>query len=129
VSSDGISDNVKKFIFEYINSLEQLEVLLLLQAKWDKEWSAEEVSKELRIDASSAQARLDDLCEHEILTRGKASPAAYRYNPKKSDLDRAINELVDAYARQRVTVITQIFSKPIDKIRTFSDAFKFKKEE
>jgi hypothetical protein len=31
--------------------------------------------------------------------------------------------------KRRVTVINSIYSKPIDKIRTFADAFRLRKDE
>jgi hypothetical protein len=127
VSTSGLSETVKSFIIDHINSVEQLEVLLLLHRHWQKDWSAEEISKELRIDPHSAAERLEDLCHREFLSKKKDCPSLFRYNPRQSNHDRAVSELADAYTRHRVTIITQIFSKPLDKIRSFSDAFKFYK--
>jgi hypothetical protein len=40
-----------------------------------------------------------------------------------------VDEVAAAYPRFRVSIINLIFSKPIDKIRTFADAFRLTKEE
>ena len=45
------------------------------------------------------------------------------------ELDQAVVRLAKDYAERRVTVITLIFSKPVDKLRTFADAFRLRKDK
>ncbi len=65
--SSGISRAVEQFIHDNINSVEQLEVLLLLAADPQREWTATRVSQELRIQPESAANRLADLHSRGIL--------------------------------------------------------------
>lgn len=127
----GIPDYVRRFIGEQITSMDQLEVLLLLRRTAPKEWTADAVARELRVDISVAAARLADLQVRGLLviavTHGGAP--AYRYEPSSLDLDRAAAGLATAYAERRVTVIDLIFSKPIDHIRVFSDAFRLRRDD
>jgi hypothetical protein len=44
-------------------------------------------------------------------------------------MDRAIAGLAQAYTDRRVSVITLIFSKPVDKLRSFTDAFKLRRDD
>ena len=44
------------------------------------------------------------------------------------DLHRAVAGLAREYAARRVTVIGLIFSKPVDKIRSFADAFRLRRD-
>jgi hypothetical protein len=44
-------------------------------------------------------------------------------------LDAAVAQLAKDYAERRVSVITLIFSKPVDKLRTFADAFRLRKDK
>lgn len=129
MADTGLSEEVKTFITEHISSVEQLEVLLLLHREQQR-WSAQEVSQELRIDPASAAERLADLQGRGLLVEsaGETTPL-YQYQPQKSNLDYTVNDLAKAYQEYRVTVISLIFSKPIDKIRTFADAFKFRKDK
>jgi len=67
------------------------------------------------------------------VSRGLATPAgdapdAVRYAPAPPALDATVVQLARDYAERRVTVITMIFSKPVDKLRTFADAFRFRKD-
>ena len=124
-----LSEDVKKFIVEHINSLEQLEVLLLLHRHPQQEWTAHDVSQELRIAPASAAVRLADLQTGGLVAVSEASDPLYRYHPQKPDFEPTVNSLAKGYAEYRVTVINLIFSKPLDKIQTFADAFKFRKDK
>ena len=118
---------VGRFITERIDSVEQLEILLLLHRHPERTWTAEAVARELRISALSAGERLEDLARDAILSRGEGPAVEYRYAPARPGLEEAVAGLARAYAERRVTVINLIFSKPVDKIRTFADAFLLRK--
>jgi hypothetical protein len=118
---------VRRFIVDHVDSVEQLEILLLLHQHPERAWDAESVARELRISALSASDRLEDQARAGLLARVEGSPGGYRYAPGTPALDEAVAGLAKAYAERRVTVINLIFSKPIDKIRTFADAFRLRK--
>ncbi|NKE69468.1 hypothetical protein MNODULE_01715 [Nitrospiraceae bacterium HYJII51-Mn-bac16s-1-B09] len=120
---------MKQFIAERIDSVELLEVLLFLRANSEREWRADEVSKEFRSSTVSISKRLADLHARELLFLNEGSPPRYRYNPRTNKLVVAVDRLAEAYALSRARVIDLIFSKPADKLRHFSDAFKLRKEE
>jgi len=113
----------------HIDSIEKLEVLLLLRTRAEREWTASEVALELRITEASAAARLADLTSSELLVSDKATPPTYRYSPSHSEDTRSISELATAYAERRVSVITFIFSRPQERVRGFADAFLLKKRQ
>jgi hypothetical protein len=128
--ASSISDEVKQFITDHINSLEQLEVLLLLQSNQTKEWSADQVARELRIDPNSTATRLADLYERRLLNvKQTENPPLYWYEPSTRTLERIVSELGRLYPDHRVSIINLIFSKPIDKIKTFADAFKLREDK
>ena len=109
--------------------MEQLEILLLLHQHPGRAWTAETVARELRISALSAGDRLEDLTRAAILSRVEGGTAEYGYAPASPKLEEAVSGLATAYAERRVTVINLIFSKPVDKIRTFADAFRLRKDD
>ncbi len=120
---------VRRFIVDHVDSVEQLEILLLLHQHPGRTWDAEAVARELRISALSAGDRLEDQARAGLLARVEGSPGRFRYAPGTPALDEAVSGLATAYAERRVTVINLIFSKPVDKIRTFADAFRLRKGE
>jgi hypothetical protein len=124
-----VPEEVRRFIAHHIDSVEQLEILLLLHEQPGRDWSAEAVARELRIASESAGERLEDMVSDGLLKRREESPAEYRYAPDNMKLDDAVRGVAAGYAKRRVTVINLIYSKPIDKIRTFADAFRLRKDD
>lgn len=61
MSNGEITTDIERFIYDNINSVEQLEVLLLVAAPPQKEWSAVEVSQKLYRQPDSVATRLEDL--------------------------------------------------------------------
>ncbi len=129
MSDAGLPPRVQRFITAHIDSLEKLEVLLLLRARADREWTAPAVSLELRITETSAAMRLADLAARRLLVDSGAQPPAYRYNPADPEDVQAVTELSAVYGAKRVSVISFIFSRPLDKVRGFAEAFVLKKDK
>jgi predicted ArsR family transcriptional regulator len=129
VTDKGLSEEVKKFITDHINSLEQLEILLLLHSHPQQEWTAQAVSQELRLSQASAAMRLADLEKRGLLGVKETADPLYRYQPQKPDFEPTVDSLAKSYPDYRFTVINLIFSKPLDKIQTLADAFKFREDK
>lgn len=123
VTGAALPQRVQRFLMTYIDSVEKLEVLLLLRNRAERPWTASAVALELRIAEASSTARLEDLAASALLVSNGEVPAAYRFSPTHSDDVRAISELATTYAERRVSVITFIFSKPQERVRGFANAF------
>jgi hypothetical protein len=122
-----LPEAVRRLIADHIDSVEQLEILLLLHQHPERSWTAESVARELRVSPLSAGDRLKDMARAAILSKVKGSEGEYRYAPESPQMGEAVSGLATAYAERRVTVINLIFSKPVDKIRTFADAFRLRR--
>jgi hypothetical protein len=127
VTGTALPQRVQRFLMTYIDSIEKLEVLLLLRARTERQWTASEVALELRITEASSAARLADLASSKLLVSNRAAPAAYHYSPAHEEDAQAVSELAATYAERRVSVITFIFSKPQERVRSFADAFLLRK--
>jgi hypothetical protein len=123
-----LPEPVRRLIAEHIDSVEQLEILLLLYQHPERSWSEESVARELRISPMSAGDRLKDMARAAILSKVQGSEGEYRYTPD-AQMGEAVAGLAAAYSERRVTVINLIFSKPVDKIRTFADAFRLRRDD
>jgi hypothetical protein len=126
VTDPGISDAAKAVLAEHVDSVLQLEMLLLLHAQPQREWTAPQIVNELRLDATWTEEQLRNLCTRGILTCTEQPVRTYRYGPSDDALARGIDDLARAYADWRVAVIGLIYSKPMDKIRSFADAFRIR---
>lgn len=128
MTDEALPREVTGFIADHIGSVVELEVLLLLHAQPARQWSAADIGRELRIDPAWVSAHLKEMSARGLLSRSDEPEPIYAYRPGTAELDAAVNGLASAYADRRVTVITLIFSKPPDKIRSFADAFRLRKE-
>lgn len=124
-----LPNEVRQLVADHITSVEQLEILLLLRERPEEEWSAKRVSDEIRSSEISARERLTAL-EDSGLVRSSVhhSDVSFRFGPATAPLRRAVELLAEAYSERRYTVIELIFSKPIDKLRVYADAFRFRKD-
>jgi predicted ArsR family transcriptional regulator len=127
VTGTALPQRVQRFLMMHIDSIEKLEVLLLLRNRAERQWTASEVALELRITEASAAVRLADLASSGLLVSNEEAPAAYRYSPAHSDDVRSISELATTYSERRVSVITFVFSKPQERVRGFAEAFLLRK--
>ncbi len=130
VAQSDIPEDVQRLLREHILSVEQLEILLLLRARRDSELDAKVISEELRTSETSASSRLADLEQRGFASRRQGpSFVLYKYAPNSKWLEDTVELLDSAYAERRYRVIELIFSKPIDNLRTYAGAFRFRKDE
>jgi hypothetical protein len=122
-----IPESVARLIATHIRSLEQLETLLLLAGHPEKEWSAEEVYSVIRSRPGSIAERLEELRGQGLLS--VAADARYHYAPQVAETAAAMELLAQLYKERRVRIVEMIYSQPIDPLRGFADAFKFKKDK
>lgn len=122
--------DLQRFLAESIDSVEQLEVLLLLRGKPEQAWSAEEVSRALYTHPDAALRRLAALQTHGLLVvEGDGPERKYRYAPSSPDRAGLVDRLAALYKERRVAVITLIYSTPPDQVQAFADAFRLRKEK
>jgi hypothetical protein len=121
----GLPDDVHRFLYQNIDSVEQLEVLLLLRRGPERGWTADEVARELYSHPSSILHRMASLSGRGLLR--ELEPACYQYAPRSTELHDTVTRVAETYRERRVAVIPLIASKPIENVRAFSDAFRFRR--
>jgi hypothetical protein len=126
---DDVPEKVLRFLNNYIDSIEQIHVLILLYENKEKEWTIEAINQELRSAEPSIEKRLTDLINSKVLAPPK-TPGRFTYQPYSDELRSAISDVVEFYKVRPYKVIELIFSQDSkDVIRTFANAFRFKKEK
>ena len=121
----GLPADVHQFLYQNIESVEQLEVLLLLLRRPDRGWSPDEVARELYSHPASITRRLALLLGQGLLR--EIEPGCYQYAPRTAELHATVLRVADSYGERRVAVVTLIASKPIENVRAFSDAFRIRR--
>jgi hypothetical protein len=126
--SDEFSSDVKLFIDQNIESLAQLEALLLLRQDPKRSWQAEEIAKALYLPPEMVGTLLADFVRRGFARIVPSAELCYSYNMADANLNLLIGRVADAYRERRVAVISLIYSKPTNKVQTFADAFRLRKE-
>lgn len=117
-----ISEKIRQFIFEQIDSVELLEVLLFVRSQKDKDWNAELLAHEMRSSANSVSRRLENLKRLGLVQEDGADPNLYRYHLRDPELEVVLEELNDTYKVKKQKILELIFS-PLKKGRHFANAF------
>lgn len=103
--STVIPDTVQRLVSQYISSVSELEVLLLVRRTRERTWSADDASRELRTSPELASVCLDQLVRKGFL---KQTSGTYRY-VAAGRLDAAVRDLDRAYDRYRTRIVRMIF--------------------
>ena len=124
MTSARLDGEVEAFISSCINSVEQLEILLMLRAKTgiDSDW----ITNELRTSATSIEKRLNDLMRINLIVSRLTDGVRLFYFEPPQNYVSTIDHLAALYISHRVTIINAIFSKPPNALKDFSEAFRFK---
>jgi hypothetical protein len=100
--------------------------LLCLWRSSGRAWSAAELVGELRASDSIVTEGLSLL-----QAAGLVSPEAegrFRYAPASGALDHLVQQLAQLYRERPMAVTRAIFASPNEKLQTFADAFRLKKD-
>lgn len=121
-------EDVYRFIQNQIDSVPQMEALLLLWDSRPKQWPDTEIARRLYIGVDFAKNILQDLVRRRVLVTAVHSPRQYWYETRSEDLDRLVEAVAATYRRDLVRVSTFIHTKTSSAVRDFAQAFKFTKE-
>jgi hypothetical protein len=122
--SDLIPAELTQFLVSRIDSIAQLEALLLVRGENATPWSAGYAAKRLYVTEQDAAAILVHLANHGLLTE---EADGYRFRPRSEELSRMVDLLAEHYRRHLIPITNLIHDKP-PRIREFADAFKLKKD-
>jgi len=120
-------DDVDQFLHDQIDTVPQLEALLLLWNSRPKRWSVEDMSKALFLPPEAAKEILGELVRQRLVVRISGTVDAYHYEAG-ADKDQLVAAVDSAYRRELVRISRLIHSKPSAAVREFARAFRIKKD-
>ena len=124
MADDPIPSAVRRLIAEHIDSVPELEALLLFRENPSRDWSADEAGQRLYVSTAVATHVLNVLCARGFFVR---TGERYRYEPATREDREAVDLLAATYVRYLVAVTQLIHSKPGQNVRDFADAFRLRK--
>jgi predicted transcriptional regulator len=125
MNSPQIPDNVLQFIAERIDSVPQLEALLLLWENAQRPWTEEELAARIYVSRAAAVQILQSLQRQNLVT---SESARYQYNSQWDPTRQVMPEVAAAYSRHLVQLATFIHSRASTAVREFARAFDLKKD-
>jgi hypothetical protein len=121
-----IPADVGRFILERIDSIAQLEAVLLLRQTPDNWWSCKQVADRLYITEESCVPVLESLCKQGLLLANKDPHPVYRYRPETGELREMVDRLAYYYSKHLVPVSNLVHAKARTRLEGFARAFKLK---
>lgn len=119
-------DQIFSFARNTIRSVWALELLLLLHRNPARDWSSDELVRELR----SSEAVIFP-CLEVLKTAGlvaERAPGRFGFGVTDPELQTMTDELAKAYAATPIALAKAIMRAPNEKLSIFSDAFKFRND-
>jgi hypothetical protein len=124
-----IPDEVQAFLLQSIDSIAQLEALLLLHDNPTCTWTAEALAKRLYIPTQETAVILQRLTADGFLTLRRNSPEQYQYHPQSSEHAAKVDQVASLYTKYLIPITRIIHAKPRSRVQEFADAFKLHKGE
>jgi hypothetical protein len=126
MTDEVIPEDIKQFILQNIDSIAQLEGLLLMRANAHVSWSPETIALKLYIYEMESAQLLAQMLTQDFLT---ASGGLYQYKPRSPEMEQMIGRVAELYKHCLVPITHLIHSKPRTKVQKFADAFRIRKEK
>jgi hypothetical protein len=121
---------VRQFIFHRIDSIAQLEAVLLLRQSPDSWWEIKEVADRLYISEDQCFPVLEGLRRQGLLVcMGEKTKPVYRYRPDTGELREMVDRLAYYYSKHLVSVSNLVHAKARTRIEGFARAFELTSEE
>lgn len=107
MTTQSVPGGIRDFILKHIDSVAQVEALLLIWSNPEKHWGVSMVAARIYIGQAEAAQALAELCRHRLLVR---KGDTFSLNASKENVDK-IARLKEAYARHLIPVTDVIHSK------------------
>ena len=129
MSSEFIPVDIAQFIIEKIDSVAQLEALLLLRNSPGEQWSVQALARRLYIEEKQTAELLACVCAQGFAMAIAGEPPRYQYQPNSTELREMVDRVAEIYSKHLLPVTNLIHSKPKTRVQEFADAFKFRKDD
>ena len=124
----AIPPAVLQFIANRIDSVPELETLLIMSAEERRSWSASEIAALTYVPEKSALAVLRSLARHRLVSSDEHG-RLFRYDPSSEEERRVVIQTGIAYRDHLVSIATFIHQKAATPVQEFARAFSLKKDD
>src|ERR1051325_10780990 len=121
MKEDAFDDEVYRFFLNEVDTIPQMEALLLLWDSRPRRWSARELSERLYLEVAAIPAVMAALVQRQLARAD--GDRIYEYSPTEAR-DRLMEKVASAYRQNLVRATTIIHSKASSAAREFARAFR-----
>jgi hypothetical protein len=120
---------IARFISEKIESVAQLEALLLMRSNSNEKWTVRALAARLYITEQQATEIFVRLWTHGFVAHETGDPPRYYYHPSPMEIWQKVDRLAEIYSRHFLAVTNLIHSRPKTRVQRFADVFKIRKDD
>ena len=125
MSQAAVPERVRRLILDAIDSVAELEALLLLRETAGQTWTVEAASARLYVSRTVAGYSLSALAHRGLL---EETPNGFSYKAATPALAEDVTALALAYSRSLISVTKLIHAKPSPSLQDFARAFRLRKD-
>lgn len=122
-----MKSDLVEFIEYSFGSVWTLELFLVLCRDRERQWRADELVRELRGSEAVARESIDRLVAAGLVL--VEDDGAVRYAPVSGEQDALVQQLEEEYRKRPAAIRRLIVRGPAEKLKSFSDAFKLKRDD
>lgn len=124
VTGRRLPENVHLFILNHVESLDALEVLLLL---WRSGNALElgEIAERLRLNPTAVKRRLDYFQSVGLAVSG-GDPPRWKVASSSPSLQKDLHDLATHCDRDRFSVVNLIATRNLERMKSLADSFRFR---
>jgi hypothetical protein len=127
---DPLPEEVRRFIFQYIDDVDQLEILRLLGELPQREWTSGDMAGAIQSTPQTVVVHLQTLQSRGLLSTETREGVVYcRSHPATAELEFQLKRLLQVYRERPVTMINVVYARATEAIKSFADAFRIRKEQ
>ena len=123
MADEPVAGDVRDYILNHIDSIVQLEALMLLRAHPGEPWDVAKMARRLYVYEPEVSDAVGRLVSDGVVSLNEG---AFSYRPAPEALD-LLERVAATYRRHLIAVTNLIHSKP-SRISQFADAFKFRRD-
>lgn len=124
MTEEGIPPHISDFLNGCIDSVAELEALLLLRESPEQDWAVTTLARRLYVGDTEGAKILEHLVQCEL---ARPTAAGFRYHVRDGERQALVDGLAQTHAKYLVQ-LTRLIHDKASGMRKFADAFKFRRD-
>jgi DNA-binding IclR family transcriptional regulator len=132
--AEPIPSDLLELLRQRVGSLEELEVLLLLQRTRERRWEVFEITRELGLPDGIVDTTLVALRSQGFVASEGPGGREWNYQPRTAELAALVERLAAVYVERRLEVMRLLSAWALERVRdsaarAFADAFVLRRKK